>query len=296
MLAREEKRRQERIMDTITFLAFGDFGQDTPILRDNIGRIHQFKKENIDAILSLGDNFYNYGVRSITDPKWKEWHTSFRPWCPFYAILGNHDYLDNIDAQIQFPHRYWRMPHRYYDKRFGGNLVHVFFLDTFTMCPDQSRGYSLAMGMWDYDDFYSVKDMEQYEWLDQQLSNSNCLWKIVVGHYPVFSNGQHGDSPELVHDLLPILKRHNVDFYLCGHDHDMEFIHKHDIQFIVSGSASFSNPTNMDRDSVYASNPPIHGIASLQFTNQFCRFGFITNHGQPTWYSVPNRKNILYTR
>lgn len=284
-------------MKTITFLAFGDFGQDTPILRNNIHLMHQYRSQyHVDAILSLGDNFYNYGVRSTNDPLWNAWQSSFHPWCPFYAILGNHDYLSSIDAQIQFKHRYWRMPNRYYDQRFGDNLVHVFFLDTFTLCPEQSRGYSLAMGMWDFDDLYSDKDMDQYKWLDQKLSHCDCPWKIVVGHYPIFSNGHHGGSPELVSGLLPILQRHNVDFYLCGHDHDMEFIRKHDINFIVSGSASYSNPLTTDQHSLYASNPQTHGIATLQFTNDMCRFGFITNQGQPSWYSIPNRKNILYTK
>lgn len=44
-------------------------------------------------------------------------------------------------------------------------------------------------------------------------------WLVVCGHYPVFSVGGHGDTEELLSDLLPLLKRYKVDAYLSGHDH-----------------------------------------------------------------------------
>lgn len=49
--------------------------------------------------------------------------------------------------------------------------------------------------------------------------SSGRSWVIVVGHYPVFSPGSHGDTAELNLYLQPLLERHGVDVYLCGHDH-----------------------------------------------------------------------------
>ena len=43
-------------------------------------------------------------------------------------------------------------------------------------------------------------------------------WTIVVGHYPVFSWGDHGDNNELVKYLSPLLDNYQVDAYLSGHD------------------------------------------------------------------------------
>jgi 3',5'-cyclic AMP phosphodiesterase CpdA len=44
-------------------------------------------------------------------------------------------------------------------------------------------------------------------------------WLFVVGHYPVFSPGSHGDTDELLLYLQPLLEQYRVDAYICGHDH-----------------------------------------------------------------------------
>lgn len=288
----------------ITFLTIGDFGANTPIQEHIIQLMHKFKKYNhVDAILSLGDNFYNYGVHSVDSHRWAEFEKSFQLWCPFYAILGNHDYLGNIQAQIAYslkPYTFWKMPSRYYDKKFfipkDDAHIHVFFLDTFTLCPNESRKCSVAMGMADFDSLYSSKDRKQYQWLEDNLSTCECRWKVVVGHYPVFSNGHHGDTEELVDDLFPLLKKYNVDFYLSGHDHDMEVIRKEEINFIISGTGCSSNEVQFCQDSLYCSNPMTWGVNVLQFTRNYSKFGFITNQGEKLWYSLPKQKNVSYNK
>lgn len=42
--------------------------------------------------------------------------------------------------------------------------------------------------------------------VDSALKESNAKWKIVVGHHGIRSAGQHGDTKELVAQLLPILQ------------------------------------------------------------------------------------------
>lgn len=287
----------------ITFLAFGDFGLHTPVRQDIVRRMLGFtRQDKVDAVLSLGDNFYNYGVQSVQDPQWQDYEQTFHLLaCPFYAILGNHDYLGSIQAQIDYAstrNTHWRMPSRYYDKVFtaGEESVHVFFLDTFTLCPQESRRNSLAMGMLNFDVLFGQKDLEQYRWLDRVLAGSTANWKVVVGHYPVFSNGNHGDTSELVQDLLPLLKRHGVDFYLSGHDHDLEFMRREDINFIVSGTGCSSSPVSLSHHSIYSSDTTTFGFFLLQFIGGLARFGFLTNQGAPMWYSVSKQKNVRYNK
>lgn len=38
------------------------------------------------------------------------------------------------------------------------------------------------------------------------LGSSAATWKIVVGHHTIRSLGRHGDTPELVEHVLPILE------------------------------------------------------------------------------------------
>ena len=49
-------------------------------------------------------------------------------------------------------------------------------------------------------------------------------WLIVVGHYPIYSSGEHGDISELKEYLLPLLLKYNVHAYFCGHDHISEHL------------------------------------------------------------------------
>lgn len=60
--------------------------------------------------------------------------------------------------------------------------------------------------------------------VDSALKESNAKWKIVVGHHGIRSAGIHGDTKELVSQLLPILEANNVDLYINGHDHCLQHI------------------------------------------------------------------------
>jgi predicted MPP superfamily phosphohydrolase len=59
-----------------------------------------------DFILYLGDNFYGRGVSSVEDIQWQtKFENIFKPEAlpvPFYAVLGNHDYYLNPDAQVAY--------------------------------------------------------------------------------------------------------------------------------------------------------------------------------------------------
>lgn len=290
-------------MDTIDFLAVGDFGSRTHI-RDRVVEIIDIMKKKLTAVLALGDNFYDFGVSSVHDPRWDEWLSSFRPMCPWYAVLGNHDYLTNPDAQVMYTRQslFWRMPRRYYDKEFffrdrskGG--VHIFFLDTFTLCPNVSKRLSMAMGKFSFEPRLGF-DHEQLRWLDQRLSQSKLQWRVVVGHYPIFSNGHHGPTMEMVRHVLPVLEHHKVDFYLCGHDHDMECISMEDINFLVSGAGCSSNTIrNNNYQSVFKSEGGTAGVAYLSFhPNNTATFGFMGEGGKKLMsrHVLPRRFRVHY--
>lgn len=48
--------------------------------------------------------------------------------------------------------------------------------------------------------FVMTKDLES------ALSKSSAKWKFVIGHHAIRSTGHHGDTEELVTDLLPLLE------------------------------------------------------------------------------------------
>ena len=87
----------------------------------------------------MGDNFYEDGVQSTSDPQWRSsFETIYSApslQIPWYVALGNHDYRGVPQAQIDYAkisHR-WQMPSRYY-KVSGGQIgaphLDLFVIDT----------------------------------------------------------------------------------------------------------------------------------------------------------------------
>ena len=92
----------------------------------------------------------------------------------------------------------------------------------------------------------------QLAWLEKELEASSADWKIVVGHHPIHSCGPHGDSAELVRDVLPILARFHVPVYLSGHEHGLQHLESGGIHFLISGGGSEAARVSPDARTVWA--------------------------------------------
>jgi tartrate-resistant acid phosphatase type 5 len=213
-------------------VALGDFGDGSNRQKSVAKAIEQrHKQKPFDFGLTLGDNFYRCGVRSVEDPLWKSrWEDLYGTplGIPFYAALGNHDYGhppiicpgagSSPDSEVAYSARSksWRMPSRYYSFEAGPALFVV--ADT--------EGWS----------------DEQLRWIRQTLLKSKdsptIRWRIVIGHHPLFTSGTHLNERRigpLREQLFPVLKEGNADLYLGGHDHDLEHLVKEGIHFVICG-------------------------------------------------------------
>ena len=223
------------------FSAFGDWGYMTPS-RDRVLHALDRMHVELDFCILLGDNFYPNGVASVDDPKWEhEVVKAFPPSLRLYAILGNHDYHLDPRAQIQYSTPQWQMPSSYYD--LVQDHVHLLFLDTTVLAPAfsttlfQQCGLSLKRIQVFLGDVEATRE-PQLRWLEDRLANSRSTWKIVVGHYPLATNGPHDASQELYRCLFPILERHGVHLYMAGHDHNAQVIQHPSLCSVVSGAVS----------------------------------------------------------
>jgi hypothetical protein len=91
----------------------------------------------------------------------------------------------------------------------------------------------------------------QRAWLEAELRGSDADWRVVIGHYPVWSVSAHGPSPRLVVELAPLLEQYNVALYLNGHDHNAQHIHvaatpATEFFTLGAGSPVDNNYPNMD--------------------------------------------------
>ena len=93
----------------------------------------------------------------------------------------------------------------------------------------------------------NINDAEsQKELLDSELAKvGQDAWKIVFGHFPCHSGGGYSGITSTRQQILPIMRRHNVDFYLTGHDHNLQHWRSKedfaDVEHIVTGETSFSS-------------------------------------------------------
>ena len=47
-------------------------------------------------------------------------------------------------------------------------------------------------------------------------------WKIAIGHFPCHSCGHYSGISSTREEIQPIMNAQNVDFYLAGHDHNIQ--------------------------------------------------------------------------
>jgi hypothetical protein len=104
-------------------------------------------------------------------------------------------------------------------------------------------------------------EAEAYRKRLEALLAEDAKWKIVIGHHPLKSFGSHGyrgrsflgrivteiteqdlrdDAYQrFIKDFTTLMKKHQVNFYLAGHDHNIQFLDLgNSLYQFISGSAS----------------------------------------------------------
>ncbi|RYG60078.1 hypothetical protein EON80_25050 [bacterium] len=229
--------------ESLQFVVFGDWGSGNS-LQKNVARAmsrhcNAARKSGkaVDFAISVGDNFYNDGVKNPADAQWETKFEAMYPVgamaFPFYAVLGNHDWRLDPGAQLlygQKPGTRWNMDGFYYARSMGGSkaqpLADFFFFDTDLWLPQYK---SAGLGE------------RQARWLDEALAGSKAKWKFLVGHHPPFSDGDHAlapDMPIVRERILPLTQKYAIDAMFSGHDHDMQHIRLPETrtQFVICGA------------------------------------------------------------
>ncbi|MEG2855029.1 metallophosphoesterase [Bacteroides sp.] len=241
-----------------------------------------------EFVIAAGDVHHFEGVRSIHDPLWM---TNFElvyshpelmiDWFP---VLGNHEYRGNTQAVIDYTNvsRRWTMPARYYTRAFEekGITVRVVWLDTAPLI-DKYRNDTAT-----YPDAYREDMNLQLAWADSVLAAAKEDWVIVVGHHPIYAETPKDASErsDLQARLDPVLKKHNVDMYICGHIHNFQHIRQagSKIDYIVNSSASLSRKVKAIKGTEFCSPEPGFSVCSADKKELNLRM-------------IDKKGNILYT-
>ncbi len=244
----------------LTFIQANDLGRNGYYLQKPIAELMGEVADVIgpEAILAAGDVHHFMGVQSTTDPLWL---TNFETiyshpelMIPWYPVLGNHEYIGNTEAVINYSQvsRRWQMEGRYYYKLFTGKStrVHILFIDTTPLISryrEESNKYA---------DVLKVDPQQELKWIEEQLSairgsidkkseNEQIKdWIIVVGHHPVYAQTSKSisEQEDLQKSVAPLLRKYGVDIYTCGHIHNFQHFREKEsnVEYVVNSAASLS--------------------------------------------------------
>jgi len=263
---------------SLNFAVIGDWGRkgrpDQMAVSTQMGVACQSAAASF--VISLGDNFYEVGVTSPTDPQFDESYenvyTADSLKVPWYVILGNHDYCGNCDAQLDYAktHSRWGMPARYFSQVHEiapATKVEIFYIDTSPFILAYQHHALIAPNI------ATQNTAEQLRWLEKALAASTAQWKLVMGHHPAYSSGlAHGNQPEIIEHILPLLQKHKVQAYFAGHDHDLEYLKVGDLSLIVSGAGSENRPVKTPETSPFSRQISGFVMASVSADNLQIQF------------------------
>jgi tartrate-resistant acid phosphatase type 5 len=200
----------------LLFFAIGDFGRNCTRTLSVASAMNTYAVKHWnrkpDFVLALGDNFYPHGVTSADDPKFQEsWervflgHENLR--VPWKVVLGNHDYMENFQAQIDFTHHannpkgLWQMPGQNY--KFTHNVPGessadpaAFSAEFFALDTNGCQGHVRRSHPGSETDLIGyIAD------LSSALAASRADWKIVFAHHPLYTVGlNHGGIGRCLRD------------------------------------------------------------------------------------------------
>ncbi|MBS7562929.1 metallophosphoesterase [Mucilaginibacter sp. Bleaf8] len=267
-------KNQESIDGALEFAVVGDFGRGGEYYQKDMAANLAKAVTGINAsfIISTGDNIYPDGVASVHDPLWNlSFENVFyqyplhRPW---YVVLGNHDYHQNPQAEVDYSQisGRWNMPARYHSfkQRIGTNAEALFvFIDT---NPLEPSSYNSSYR----DELIRQDSTRQKQWLEKVLSDtsSTVKWKIVIGHHPLYTAGNRAlNKPEMRYTLEPLFEKYKVNVYISGHEHHLQYYHPPQkfTHHFISGAGSEANESLQPRGPVdfFA---PIQGFMTFSIT------------------------------
>ncbi|WP_016965016.1 metallophosphoesterase [Pseudomonas sp. 3MA1] len=265
--------------EQIALIALGDQGSGA-LQQWRVARAMErvaARDRRLDLVVLLGDNFYGPPLSGTGDMSWqlKFERVYWGRWLnhvPFYAVLGNHDYPESQQVELDYSQEHkgsgrWQMPARYYQKDFGQvqgrPLLRVVFLDT--AAPRETLAQQVAF-------------------LQQAFAQPGPrpVWRMVAAHHPLRSAGRHGNDEQLLQDLLPALQRSQVDLYLAGHEHNQQLLlEPGEPAWVISGAGGqklYEMP-DVINDRQFSSARA--GFAKLDFSAEQLQLVFYDERGTP---------------
>lgn len=266
------------------FLTFGDWGwgadnkAQRAVAAGMIGYTKAMKLKP-EGLFLLGDNFYGSFKGGVNCPRWKTEFEDMYPASvfpgPCWALLGNHDYdeepVEKLKAELAYasatPGTRWHLPSKWYRLQWPR-------VNPVLTCLVLDSNYHNRISQLTPDE-----KAAQLTWLKVELARPRTTpWLVCMAHHPLYSNAGHGDNPALIAEWGPLFQEHGVDFYFCGHDHDLEHLELDTLRtshVISGGGGARVSPVWPSVRGPFAQS--IYGFTHLQVNRE----KFIVRHVDP---------------
>ncbi len=257
---------------TLRILVFGDSGtQNDNQFKTAEQMVRVCAIRGCDMAIGLGDNFYPDGVKDVADEQWQKGFEV--PYAgvggdlpiDFWMVLGNHDWAENAQAQIDYTlqSERWRMPYKYYTVPGLPSFLKLVAFDSQSLVePPDKDAVRLAQ--------------DQRRFMEEQICEGEG-WHIVFAHHPALSSGSLA-SPEVSSFLSSIDTTCNIHIFLSGHEHFQEHLRDERMDMIVQGAAGkVSDSDNESPASLYVKDAL--GFAILSIDAEFVQIEFFDDDG-----------------
>ena len=193
----------------VSFLVFGDSGDGSS---NQLAVTLQMVTEQPDFVVHVGDIAYQSGTYNEFTANYFEYYKTLMRRACFFTIAGNHEYYTQNSAPYLALHapptNTVPLPDsgKYYSFDWAG--MHFTALDANLLDPQ-----------------FAAAQARMLAWFDNDLAQSQALWKIVFFHQTAYPIQHHIDDPIDIAAralFVPILERHGVQLVLAGHEHNYQ--------------------------------------------------------------------------
>jgi predicted phosphodiesterase len=162
-----------------------------------------------------------------------------------FASKGSiHHYKKHLQITLKSPFNIIHIPGNHDLTHRGRQLFKRIFGKTFFSFTYQNVVKFIIINNADRKIGYYGIDQQQLEWLKNELKDENPRIKIVLGHVPPQKHFRPYSRnifflmrPCLINEqkFIEIMKRYNVNLYICGHRHFGSTLMDGDLRIVISG-------------------------------------------------------------
>ena len=289
-----------------TLLAVGDWGRDGIEPQRKVASSMAIAASHDDVtVLSTGDNFYDYGVKTPHDISWNSSYEgvySAQPQlanAPFLPVLGNHDHLGDALAQVEYTKhsKNWHLPARFNAELIAQRVLLV-RIDTTPFLTDKSGRAARRRGF---------RPDPQVSWFKQVMAEADRLqmYVIVMGHHNMYSASSCGNkkTKHIRKHIEATLVKHRKRLlaYVCGHEHALEHVKAKGIDHFISGGGSLLDKLCLPKPGEKVKHAKRIGFRRgndapfVKAANGFFKFRFDVKSARFEAQAIDQNNRVLYT-